>query len=105
MTLQATSLAPCLHLLEVYLQVALSPADTDNPIGAVKRQLNSLLFKYDEKFEGVPICYGDFRFPPGKENGKILGDQPWVHIDIISQIMVFKPTIGATVRGRITKVI
>lgn len=96
--------APCLELVKVYLQVALSPADTNNPMGAVKRQLNTMLFKYDEKFAGIPICFGEFAFPPGKENGKLLADQPWVHVDIISQIMVFKPTIGNKVIGRITKV-
>lgn len=49
------------------------------------------------RLAGVPIAYRSIRL---KQNtGWLLEDQPHIHIDVIVEYIVFKPTIGATVRA------
>lgn len=93
-----------LHSVETKLHLAIPPADTGNAMGAIKRQLNKLLFKFDDKFQGIPLSYCDISFPKGKDNGRYLADQPWIHVDVLSKFLVFKPIVGAKIQGTIVKV-
>ena len=36
--------------------------------------------------------------------GRIIGDQPWIHVDVSTTVTVFEPLVGAKIRGKITKV-
>ena len=98
------STVPYLKLAQTQLQVALSPADTANPLEAVRQQLNTLLFKFSDKLDGVPLSYGDLKFPAGKESGRFIADQPWVHIDVLSDVLIFRPSVGIRISGKISKV-
>ena len=95
---------PYLQSVHTSVQIALSPAQIDQPLQAVKAQLNKLLFKFHDKLGGIPLCYGDFMFPAGKNFGRFLADHPWVHIDILCDLLVFRPTAGDKIIGKISKV-
>lgn len=91
--------------VEIVLKVALLPSDNKYPLEAVKRQLNSLLFKYNEDVEGIPLSFSDLKFPKGKEYGRIIAEHYWLHIDVITKLLVFKPEIGMLLTGKINKVV
>jgi hypothetical protein len=99
-----TAVVPYLQSVETQIQVALSPSQIEQPLQAVKVQLNKLLFKFHDKLGGIPLSYGDFLFPEGKKYGRFISDQPWVHIDILCQLTVFRPTAGDKIIGKISKV-
>lgn len=87
--------------IEIQLKVAIAPMYTAHPMDAVKQQLNSTLLKYDEKMMGIPLSYSDLKFPKGKEYGRILIDQPWVHVDVLTKLLVFTPRVGTKLCGKI----
>lgn len=88
----------------VLLKVALVPQNCQSPIDAIKKQLNSMLLKYIDDMKGVPITFSDIGFPPGKEYGRILGEQPWIHVDVHTTMLMFKPCVGLILKGRISKI-
>lgn len=90
--------------VEIVLKVALLPASTKYPIDDVKRQLNTMLFKYNEEVEGIPLSFSQLKFPRGKEYGRIIAEQFWLHVDVTTKLLVFKPEIGMMLEGVINKV-
>ena len=89
---------------KIQLKVALTPQQSAAPIEGIKSQLNRMLLKYNDEVGGVPITYTGISFPPGKEYGRILGEHPWIHVDVTTTMLVFQPAVGLTVRGKINKV-
>lgn len=57
-----------------------------------------------EQMECIPLSFSRMTFPKGKEYGRILGEQPWIHVDVLTKMVVFIPLVGAKVRGKVTKV-
>ncbi len=90
---------------EVVLNVAILPSSSGNPMDAVKKQLNDMLFRYNDSVGGVILTYSDVKFQKGKEYGKIIGEQPHIHIDILTKLLVFQPTLGMVIEGQIIKVV
>jgi hypothetical protein len=90
--------------VEITLKVALLPANTRHPMEAVTKQLNSILFKYNEEVEGIPLSFSELKFPKGKEYGRILAEQYWLHVDVATKLLVFQPEIGMPLVGKVNKV-
>jgi hypothetical protein len=90
--------------IETIMKCALPPSSFEYPLDSVKQQLNDLLFRYNYDIQAVPICYSQIIFPKGKEFGRIMGEQPLVHVDIKTKLVIFQPEIGKNIFARITKV-
>jgi hypothetical protein len=89
----------CLAEITVHLKVALLPASMSRPIDATKKQINALLFRFNDELQGTPIAYSDICLPWGY--GKILAEKPWLHIDVETKLLLFKPVANARVSGKI----
>ncbi len=87
----------------VLLKAALSPQDLHAPMECVRSQLSKMLLKYSDELKGVPVTFGDIELPPGKEYGRILGEVPWIHVDVCTKVLVFQPAVGLVLRGRVNK--
>lgn len=94
----------CFHTVDVNLKVALQPLYSSQPIEAVKQQLNNMLYKYSDSLEGIPLSFSELSFPKGKEYARIMSDQFWLHVDVCTKLVIFKPIVGHKVRGKINKV-
>ena len=57
-----------------------------------------------DQLKSIPISFGDIKFKDSNHCGRIIGDQPWIHVDVITTVTVFEPLVGAKIRGKITKV-
>ena len=90
--------------VDVVLKCALLPSQIEFPLDGVKYQLNEMLFRYNYDLQGIPVSYSQIVFEKGKDCGRIMGEMPSVHIDISTKLMVFQPTIGQQLFGKITKV-
>ena len=66
---------------DILLKCALLPAESAEPLEAVKKQLNEILLKFNEEVGGIPLMYSSLTFPKGKEYGRIIGENYWVHVD------------------------
>jgi DNA-directed RNA polymerase subunit E'/Rpb7 len=104
MSNQVTDIGECFQSVDVNLKVAIQPVYSAEPIDAVKQQLNNLLFKYSESIGGVPLSFSELSFPKGKEYARIMSDQFWLHVDVCTKLVVFKPRVGQKIQGKINKV-
>lgn len=86
------------------MKVALYAAETADPVLSVQNHMNKHLLKYNDKLEGVPICYRDINFEADKAYGHFFYEQPLVHVDVTGKVLIFKPTPGTIVTGKIIKV-
>ena len=41
----------------------------------------------------------------GKDCGRVMGEFPWIHIDVQTKILVFRPRPGDRLKGKATRVI
>ena len=85
-------------------QVALLPSRLDNPMLAIQQQVNRLLFVHSEEFSGVPVLFSDIQLVPGRSNGRIMNESPHVHYHVTASLLVFSPTQGDKIIGKINKV-
>ena len=88
---------------DILLKCALLPAESAEPLEAVKKQLNEILLKFNEEVGGIPLMYSSLTFPKGKEYGRIIGENYWVHVDVMTTLLLFQPVIGKSLSGKITK--
>ena len=103
-TVMRGSSSSSLRSVETLLKLVILPSESEHPMDAVKAQLNDMLFSYNDDLEGVPMVYYDIKLPPGKNCGRILNDSPWLHIDILVELLLFQPSPGQTSIGQINKV-
>jgi DNA-directed RNA polymerase subunit E'/Rpb7 len=89
---------------DITLKAALFPTSAPMPMEAVKKQLNDLLFKYNDELNGVPMAYSELSIPKGKEYARIIGETFWLHVDVNTKLLVFKPEAGAVLKGTVVKV-
>jgi hypothetical protein len=87
------------------MKVALSPEAVSNPIIYIKKQINGLLHKYHEELNGILLSYSNLKFESGKEYARIIGEQPWLHVNVQTKCIVFRTEKGYLVNGRVLKVI
>ncbi len=74
--------------VEATLKVALHPSQIDRPFEAVQQYINSLLFRYHEDLEGVPVLYSGLKFQNDELYGRILDEFPWIHVDAMCNITI-----------------
>ncbi len=89
---------------DVQMKVALYASETADPVLAVENQMNKHLLRYNHKLGGVPLCFREVSLVPGKEYGHFFNEHPHVHVDVQGKVLVFAPTTGTFVTGRITRV-
>jgi DNA-directed RNA polymerase I subunit RPA43 len=89
---------------EVVLKVALHPSNAASPFDGVKSQINEMLFRYNEDIEGVLLSYSHVKFSRGKGYGRVMNEQPWIHVDVNAKVVVFCPEIGMIVPAIVSKV-
>ena len=48
--------------------------------------------------EGVPIAFQNIKSLA--KLGRILGDQPCIHMDVVADFVIFRPTVGSMLKGK-----
>jgi hypothetical protein len=92
------------HSTHVSMKMALLPSSSVNPMNHIKTQLSSMLFQYNEQLDGIPLAFSEVKFAEGKAYGRILAEHPWLHCEILSKMVIFRPAVGSWIEGQITKV-
>lgn len=92
------------QLLDVTLKCALAPVHIPHPMEEVENQLNGLLFKYSDEVGGVPLCFTELQLVKGKEYGRIMAEQPWLHVSVCTKLLIFKPIVGRVLNAKVTQV-
>ncbi|XP_074320739.1 uncharacterized protein LOC141657406 isoform X1 [Silene latifolia] len=85
---------------EANLTVLIQPSKTGAVTDAIKQQLSSSLFKYNETFDGVLLAY-DFVI---KSNlAKILSLYPFVGVSLKATLLLFDPKPDTYLEGKVVK--
>ncbi|WOL06141.1 hypothetical protein Cni_G14873 [Canna indica] len=90
-----------LTVAETDLAVYVHPSKGNNIRQAVLRQLSSLLFTYDEVFDGVILAY---EVDIGDKRAKILsGLIPYIGVQVKANLLLFSPRPGMLLDGKVVK--
>ncbi|EFJ45236.1 hypothetical protein VOLCADRAFT_118421, partial [Volvox carteri f. nagariensis] len=82
--------------------VELHPSTSANVLDGVKEQLNALLLRYVDEFNSVLISYSNVEILTKKP--VIHPYFPYFHLDVRADVLVFKPTPGMTLVGRVNHI-
>lgn len=96
----------CSHFQKcsISMKVALAPAQIGHQSSVIKATLNSLLFKYNLDLDAMPLIYEEIKTTKGNEHSKIIGEQPYLHQNISTNVVMFKPTVGELITGTIIRI-
>ncbi len=92
------------HILTTRVQVAVHPSKSVDALFSIKEKLNNILLKYNENMQGVPLTYENISFQPDKQYARIIGEHPWLHVEITTDFTIFRPIAGQRLFGRVNKV-
>ncbi|XP_056696123.1 uncharacterized protein [Spinacia oleracea] len=85
------------------LSVYLHPSQTKDVIQSVNRELSSLLFKFNEIFDGVLLAHEVMDIP--SRHGEILnGLFPYVGVRLTARLLLFAPKPDTYLEGKVVKV-
>ncbi|XP_060104603.1 DNA-directed RNA polymerase I subunit RPA43 [Heteronotia binoei] len=98
----AESRYSCLVITQHRRHIALPPRFLHRKRTGICMQLDAVLRRYSESFQGVPVAYDNIRIT--NELGDIIDDLGAVHLDIEADFMVFTPKPGKKLVGIINKV-
>lgn len=91
----------CFKLQTSVLHLALPPKYIGDIRTGVKEQLSSELKLYSEKLDGVVIAFDNVKVL--QPVGTIMDSQPWIHIDVQADFVIFKPIRGSVLKGTVNK--
>jgi hypothetical protein len=83
--------------------LAIPPASIGNVMVAAKKELNELLFRWNESLQAIPLFYSEPYFSKNRQHGRVIAEYPWVHIELLVKFYVFKPVIGMVLRGKVNQ--
>ncbi|CAH2067440.1 unnamed protein product [Thlaspi arvense] len=90
-----------LKVSDAELIVYIHPSKCGNEVQAIYRELSSLLFQYDETFDGVLLGYD---FTVESKQAKILaGLTPYFGVRVNAKLLLFDPKPNNFVEGKIVK--
>jgi DNA-directed RNA polymerase subunit E'/Rpb7 len=88
--------------IETTVKCALSPSCIGRPRAGVEKQLHRSLYRYNDELQGIPMSYSKVNFPSGAAQvGKVLNENPWLHVKVNTTVLVFKPSKGDIIQGTV----
>ena len=90
-----------LYECESKVKVALQPHCIGKPRSGVEKQLNRSLYRYSDELDGVPMSYSLVNFVPD-QHARVLNESAWLHFDVVTNVLVFKPRPGDLIQGTVS---
>ncbi|XP_056154620.1 DNA-directed RNA polymerase I subunit RPA43 [Lampris incognitus] len=92
----------CLVVAAHRRHVALPPMYVKKKKTGIQEQLNTELLRYSERLQGVPLAFDCIKLLSG--HGAIYDDNGYIHIDIEVNFVVFQPSRGKELMGKVNKI-
>ena len=90
----------------VRVLISLPPSALNNIPNAMNASMQKLLLKYSNGMEGVLISYRDIEIDnsvPEEAPGRIMDEMPHLHYYMKCTVLVFNPTVGIMLRGKVNE--
>ncbi|KAM6974835.1 DNA-directed RNA polymerase I subunit RPA43 [Tautogolabrus adspersus] len=91
----------CLVMNTHRRHITLPPMYLNKKRTGIKEELEAELLKFSESLKGVPMAYDDIRIV--SQHGSIYDDSGYIHMDIEANFIVFQPTKGQQLVGKVNK--
>ncbi|XP_019631868.1 PREDICTED: DNA-directed RNA polymerase I subunit RPA43-like [Branchiostoma belcheri] len=91
----------CLEIVRCREHIPLPPQYLGRLRTGVQEVLGSELKMYSARLKGVPVSYSNISLV--QTGGNILDDQPYIHLDVETDFIVFRPKVGSTLVGKVNK--
>ncbi|XP_035674194.1 DNA-directed RNA polymerase I subunit RPA43-like [Branchiostoma floridae] len=91
----------CLEIVRCREHIPLPPQYLGRLRTGVQEVLGSELKMYSARLKGVPVSYSNISLV--QKGGNILDDQPYIHLDVETDFIVFRPKVGSTLVGTVNK--
>lgn len=91
---------------QVQSLVSLPPSALINIPSALNTSMQSLLLKYSDSLGGVLISYNDIQLDDSTSDGKlgrIINEMPHIHYHIKCNVLVFNPSPGTVLKGKVNE--
>jgi len=92
------------EIVDTVVKIAVLPHELGDITSTIRKKLNAMLFTYSIQLEAVPVMYTDLSFDNDELVGKVMAEQPWIHVDVKAKIMQFNPVPGRVVQGKVKTV-
>ncbi|XP_071368606.1 DNA-directed RNA polymerase I subunit RPA43 [Centroberyx affinis] len=91
----------CLVMNTHRRHVALPPMYLKKKKTGIQEELDAELLRFSESLKGVPLAYDNIRILG--QHGNIYDDNGYIHMDIEANFVVFQPTQGQKLLGKVNK--
>ena len=91
-----------LQKLRSCLTVDLHPSKGNDVKGGATEQLNKLLLRYNDDFDGVVLSYANERV--STQHARVHPYFPYIRVGISADLIIFKPQVGARLLGSVSKI-
>ncbi|XP_061738791.1 DNA-directed RNA polymerase I subunit RPA43 [Nerophis ophidion] len=91
----------CLVMKNHRRHVALPPKFLHKKRSGLRGEMEAEMLKYSPRLEGVPVAYDDLRIVGPQ--GSIYDDSGYIHMDIQANFIIFQPTKGQRLLGKVNK--
>ncbi|XP_034560765.1 DNA-directed RNA polymerase I subunit RPA43 [Notolabrus celidotus] len=91
----------CLVMSTHRRHITLPPIYLNKKRTGIKEELEAELLRFSQSSEGVPMAYDNIRIV--NQHGNIYDDSGYIHMDIEANFIVFQPTKGQRLMGKVNK--
>ena len=92
------------EIVDTVVKIAILPHELGDITSTIRKKLNAMLFVYSVQLQAVPLMYTDLSFDNRDQVGRVMAEQPWIHVDVKARILQFNPVPGRTVHGKVKTV-
>lgn len=92
----------CFHDVVVKEHLSLLPSFLGNLSKGITEHLSNKILKHSSQLNGVLLSYSKPSVMDKK--GKILDEQPHIHVDVTYSATIFRPVLGSVLCGSVNKV-
>lgn len=86
--------------------ISLPPSALSNIPSALNSSMQGLLLKYSDSLGGVLISYQDIQLDESSSDaghGRIINEMPHIHYHVKCNVLVFNPSVGTVLRGKVNE--
>mmetsp|Transcript_22852 Transcript_22852/g.48312 ORF Transcript_22852/g.48312 Transcript_22852/m.48312 type:complete len:182 (+) Transcript_22852:148-693(+) len=94
--------AGVLRTVQGHLTAEIHPALLGQSLEAAREKLSSLVLKWQPQWEGAILAYSGESLEG--DQGLVLPFLPYVQLRIVADLLLFKPTVGCALVGKVQKV-
>ncbi len=89
---------------KVRILVSLPPASLTNIPNALNESIQKLLLKYSNSLGGVLVSFRDIELEDKEDGGgRIINEMPHIHYNVRCTVMIFNPTVGTVLSGKVNE--